>query len=79
MYLHHSDVITLFSIMLDSSKFRSVFANKFPLILIDEYQDSFKMITDKFVEYFISNRVGPQFGLFGDAWQTIYQSSYNFV
>jgi len=75
MYLHHSDVITLFSIMLDSSKFRSVFANKFPLILIDEYQDSFKMITDKFVEYFISNRVGPQFGLFGDAWQTIYQSN----
>lgn len=75
MYLHHSDVITLFSIMLDSSKFRSVFANKFPLILIDEYQDSFKTITDKFIEYFISKGVGPQFGFFGDAWQTIYQSN----
>lgn len=75
LYLHHSDVITLFSKMLDSSKFRNVFANKFPLILIDEYQDSFKSITDKFIEHFISKGVGPQFGLFGDAWQTIYQSN----
>lgn len=75
MYLHHSDVIALFSVMLDSSKFRAVFASKYPLILIDEYQDSFKSITDKFIEHFISKENGPQFGLFGDAWQTIYQSN----
>lgn len=75
MYLHHSDVITMFSIMLDSSKFRSVFSKKYPLILIDEYQDSFKIITDKLIENFISKGEGPQFGLFGDSWQTIYQSN----
>lgn len=75
LYLHHSDVIVLFSTMLDSSKFRNVFSNKYPIILIDEYQDSFKILTDKFIEYFISKNIGPQFGLFGDSWQTIYQSN----
>lgn len=34
-----------------------------------------KKIIDKFIEYFISKNKGPQFGFFGDAWQTIYQSN----
>ena len=75
LYLFHDDVITLFSVLLDNDKFRRVFTDKFPLILIDEYQDSFKPVMDKFVEHFISNEMGPQFGFFGDAWQTIYQSN----
>lgn len=75
MYLFHDDVITLFSILLDNVKFRRMFSDRFPLILIDEYQDSFKPIMDKFIEYFIGKGVGPQFGFFGDAWQTIYQSN----
>ncbi len=74
-YLYHDDVITLFTTLLDSAKFRHVFSDKYPLILIDEYQDSFKSIIDRFVEYFISKGVGPQLGFFGDAWQTIYQSN----
>ena len=75
MYLFHDDVITLFSILLDNFKFRRMFSDRFPLILIDEYQDSFKPIMDKFIEYFIAKGVEPQFGFFGDAWQTIYQSN----
>lgn len=75
LYLYHNDVILLFSLLLDSLKFRSVFASKYPLILIDEYQDSFKIITDKFIKYFISQNKGPQFGFYGDAWQTIYQAN----
>lgn len=51
----------------------SVFASKYPLILIDEYQDTNKNIINKFIKYFISKNAGPQFGFFGDAWQTIYQ------
>ncbi len=74
-YLYHDDVITLFTIFLDNAKFRRVFSDKYPLILIDEYQDSFKPIIDRFVEYFIDKAIGPQFGFFGDAWQTIYQSN----
>lgn len=74
-YLYHDDVLKLFCLLLDNSKFRRVFADKYPLILIDEYQDSNKLIIDRFVEYFIAKDVGPQFGFFGDAWQTIYQSN----
>ncbi len=75
LYLFHEDVITLFSALLDNAKFRRMFTDRFPLILIDEYQDSFKPIMDKFIEYFIAKETGPQFGFFGDAWQTIYQSN----
>lgn len=75
LYLFHEDVITLFSALLGNAKFRRMFTDRFPLILIDEYQDSFKPIMDKFIEYFIAKETGPQFGFFGDAWQTIYQSN----
>lgn len=74
-YLYHDDVLKLFCRLLDNTKFRRVFADKYPLILIDEYQDSYKPIIDKFIDFFISKNKGPQFGFFGDAWQTIYQSN----
>lgn len=61
--------------MLDNIKFRMIFASQYPIILIDEYQDSFKTIMDQFLRYFISQNNKPQFGLFGDSWQTIYSSN----
>lgn len=73
-YLFHDDVLKLFCRFLDNIKFRCVFADKYPLILIDEYQDTYKPIVDKFIEYFIAEKKNPQFGFFGDSWQTIYQS-----
>lgn len=75
LYLYHDDVIFLFNTLLDNAKFRKMFSDKYPLILIDEYQDSFQSIVDRFIEHFISKGIGPQFGFFGDAWQTIYQSN----
>ena len=74
-YVYHDDVLNLFCHLLDNSKFRRIFADKYPLILIDEYQDSYKPIIDRFVNFFISKKNGPQFVFFGDAWQTIYQSN----
>ena len=74
-YLYHDDVLKLFCSLLDNAKFRRVFADKYPLILIDEYQDSYKPIIDRFIEFFIAKGIGPQFVFFGDAWQTIYQSN----
>lgn len=73
-YLYHDDVIKLFVSFLDNAKFRWVLAKKYPIILIDEYQDSFTTIMDKLVQYFINPKKGPQIGLFGDSWQTIYSS-----
>ena len=40
-YLYHDDVLKLFCMLLDNAKFRHIFADKYPLILIDEYQDSY--------------------------------------
>ena len=74
-YLHHNDVLKLFCTLLDNAKFRRVFSDNYPLILIDEYQDSYKPIITRFINFFIAEGVGPQFGFFGDAWQTIYQTN----
>lgn len=74
LYLYHNDVLNLFCLFLDIEKFRYLFANQYPLILIDEYQDSYKPIIDRFIQYFIAQKKGPQFAFFGDAWQTIYKS-----
>ena len=70
--LSHNDVIEAFSTLLDHEKFRNLFSRKYPIILIDEYQDSSKILISKFVEHFISKKTGPIFGFFGDSWQTIY-------
>jgi DNA helicase-2/ATP-dependent DNA helicase PcrA len=72
LFLYHDDVIKLFVNMLKKSKFRMILANQYPIILIDEYQDSFKSIMDLFLQYYINQGEKPQFGLFGDSWQTIY-------
>ncbi len=74
-YLFHDDVLKLFCIFLNNPKFRRIFSDKYPLIFIDEYQDSNKPMIDLFIKYFIAENRGPQFGFFGDAWQTIYQSN----
>lgn len=75
LHLFHDDIIKLFSWFLEKAKFRMLLSDKYPLILIDEYQDTFKVITDKFLTYYIEPEKGPQFGFFGDAWQTIYASN----
>lgn len=72
LYLHHNDVIAIFVRLLDNAKFRMILAKDYPVILIDEYQDTFRSVMDQFLKYFIEPGNKPQFGLFGDAWQTIY-------
>ena len=74
-YLYHDDVLKLFCKLLDNAKFRRVFSDKYPLILVDEYQDSYGPIIKRFINFFIAEGKSPQFGFFGDAWQTIYQSN----
>ena len=73
LYLFHDDVIKIFSRLIDKTKFRTMLSDQYPIILIDEYQDSFKSIIDKFIQYFVANNIAPQFGFFFFSWQTIYQ------
>ena len=75
LFLYHDDVIRLFVFLLDKEKFRFILAHEYPIILIDEYQDSFKSIISQFLSFFIEQDLKPQFGFFGDSWQTIYISN----
>lgn len=61
LYLYHDDVIKLYAKFLDNSKFRRIFSSKYPIILIDEYQDSSKMITEQFIKHFIDIESNVQF------------------
>ncbi|MBR3885436.1 MAG: ATP-dependent helicase [Clostridia bacterium] len=75
LYLHHNDVLKIFISFLDNVKFRKILQSKYSAILIDEYQDSNKDIMHKFIQYFIETDSEIQICLFGDAWQTIYQTN----
>ena len=73
-YLHHDDVIKLMAALLDDKKFQVILKNKFPIILIDEYQDTNKDLVESIIRNFIEPKSGPQIGFFGDHWQTIFGS-----
>jgi DNA helicase-2/ATP-dependent DNA helicase PcrA len=70
--LHHDDVIKLFSSLLDFSKFQNLLKAKFPIVFIDEYQDTNKDLASSIVKNLIDNDSGVLVGLFGDHWQKIY-------
>jgi DNA helicase-2/ATP-dependent DNA helicase PcrA len=70
--LHHDDVIKLMSSLLASLKFRMLLRDKFPIIFIDEYQDTNAGLASSIVENLIDNDAGILIGLFGDHWQKIY-------
>lgn len=72
--LHHDDVIKLFTQLLEQSKFRAILTSLFPVIFIDEYQDTNKELAEGLVRNFILVGGGPLIGLFGDHWQQIYNS-----
>lgn len=74
IYLHHNDVIKLFILLLNEDKFRKVFSSNYPIILIDEYQDTNKDLADIIVDKFILTGEGSRIGFFGDHWQKIYGS-----
>lgn len=75
LYISHDDVIKLFSSFMDNAKFRRILSLQYPIILIDEYQDSLKQIISQLLRWYINKNEGPQFGFFGDSWQTIYDKS----
>ena len=77
LHLSHNDVIHLFALMLGKEKFSKIFSQNYPLILIDEYQDSPRIVINQFIEQFIKINRGTKFGFFGDSWQTIYNSKFS--
>jgi DNA helicase-2/ATP-dependent DNA helicase PcrA len=70
--LHHDDIFPVFIQLMQSAKFRNAVASRFPLILVDEYQDTNAELVECLKEQFIGKPHAPQFGFFGDHWQKIY-------
>jgi len=73
--LHHDDVVSLMARMLCYPKFQMLLRSKFPIVFIDEYQDTDRKLAESIVENLIDNDSGVLVGLFGDHWQKIYGTS----
>lgn len=69
--LHHDDVPLLMSMFLANTKFQRIFVSKFPVVFIDEYQDTNDALMTAIIESLMVN-MPIQIGLFGDSWQMIY-------
>ena len=70
--IHHDDVLILTIALMDNAKFRRIVTNKYPIILIDEYQDTNAGWIHTIKNHFLGQEDSPQFGFFGDHWQKIY-------
>ncbi|TPP04954.1 UvrD-helicase domain-containing protein [Rhizobium glycinendophyticum] len=70
--LHHDDIFPLFIELMNSTKFRNALTSRFPIILVDEYQDTNEEVVAAFKKHFLGKPGAPQFGFFGDHWQKIY-------
>ena len=70
--IHHDDVLVLTVALMDNAKFRRILANKYPFILIDEYQDTNAAWINSIKTLFLGKEGSPLFGFFGDHWQKIY-------
>lgn len=74
--LSHDDVPGFAAALMRNRKFRSFLCAKFPVLFIDEYQDTDARFMAALADHFFESPGGPLIGLFGDHWQTIYRSDY---
>lgn len=70
--IHHDDVLDLTIKLMAFEKFRKILTQRYPIILIDEYQDTNAGWVDAIKNHFLGQEAAPQFGFFGDHWQKIY-------
>lgn len=70
--LRHEDVLMLMAALLARPKFRAVMTARYPVLLIDEYQDTDANFVNALKQHFLDAGTGPVVGFFGDHWQKIY-------
>lgn len=70
--IRHEDVLALMIQAMALPKFRAVLTARYPVLLIDEYQDTDAAFVDALKVWFLDHGEGPLIGLFGDHWQKIY-------
>ena len=72
--IHHDDVLKLMVALLEYPKFRRILTARFPVLFIDEYQDTDAEFASSLIRHFVDADEGPLIGLFGDSWQKIYRT-----
>lgn len=70
--LHHDDVPALAIRLLANRKFRSLVADRFPIIFVDEYQDTPAGLAEAMLDASSGSLAESTYGFFGDHWQQIY-------
>lgn len=70
--IHHDDVLPLTISLMENEKFRRIITDKYPIILIDEYQDTDAAWIEGIKAKLLGQPNAPLFGFFGDHWQKIY-------
>ena len=70
--LGHNDVLVLAAKLLENEKFRRVMVSRFPVVFIDEYQDTDSVVFEALKTHVIGTDGSPLIGFFGDHWQKIY-------
>jgi len=70
--LAHSDVLALMVKLLENDKFRDLLVARYPIIFVDEYQDTNRDIAEAFKNHFLVADSSLLLGFFGDHWQKIY-------
>lgn len=68
----HDHVISLAVSLLKRDKFRRLWVSRFPILLLDEYQDTSRDLMDALRAHLLDGESTLQVGLFGDHWQMIY-------
>ncbi|MBU0716943.1 MAG: AAA family ATPase [Planctomycetes bacterium] len=71
--LGHNDVLAIAVKLMEHVKFRTLLLSRYPIIFIDEYQDTDKAVADAFCSHFLGDGARPLLGFFGDHWQKIYR------
>lgn len=77
--LHHDDVLKLMVALMENSKFRRILTARFPVLFIDEYQDTDSDFAKSLIRNFVETGDGPLIGLFGDSWQKIYRTGAGLI
>ncbi|WP_455834250.1 UvrD-helicase domain-containing protein [Pseudarthrobacter siccitolerans] len=73
--LHHDDVPTLAIGLFKEPKFRALIADRFPIVFIDEYQDTPQGLVEAMLSGQGQDRLASVYGFFGDHWQQIYDKT----
>lgn len=79
--LDHNDIPKLGALFLKNSRFQRILADKFPVIFIDEYQDTHQQFANALLLLLTPRSGMPAaiLGFFGDQWQQIYSDSVGAV